>query len=672
MSNPNILNEEVGLLYRGWIDHYDPDTDSIYVKLNISSNVTFNQAVKVPAPHSMFYNNGLFIGTFPAYGTPVVVGQGGGGQYYFVSFLAENLPAVPYLKLGELLLQSNSDTKISLDTGSNVIIGSDSNNIHIDTNSNFISTNFDDEYNFTQASRKINGAIKRDLRIKSVFDQNSKLESDLYNSQFFIIGMDPSASATGLISGSSKNPPLVEQREIIYEFQYSADILDDLNESIQYGKHGIQSKQFTSPNRRASRSDTLSLTLASPNHLMETIKGTVVDIFGNILDINRNPLPVGQGENTLRGASGSDKSKTFLSIRELERKSLAFHFEINARKDLAGSDGKISLPDINSNADHARNRSRFFIDIDKEGQFKFNVPASSEKGNISLLTRYENYSTIGKEDDGNPDKLIFRDDKIDIFQDSFAAPIATPIKEGFIYSTDKGSIKLTGTGGDGAPIDRITGSHMRHGTAYHDIFQTCYVHQNNKYISYQVGEMDPLTVDLKLIPELDSNKNIVSHTIVVSGDGANAGGRSGSINFDGSLEMSIGANTVDRQSLWLDTAGGIIANIGRDKSLKSAAVNMDGDVYIQVGGFGVSGDVRFDKEFNGSYGAVLDLRVMNAGGEVHMFRIDNNGVTLMTPGNLLIHSKGSINMTADADISIECASLWLQKRLVLKESGGSI
>ena len=45
-------------------------------------------------------------------------------------------------------------------------------------------------------------------------------------------------------------------------------------------------------------------------------------------------------------------------------------------------------------ADYGRQRSRFFIDIDKEGQFKLNVPASSEKGNVPILTRYENYSTI--------------------------------------------------------------------------------------------------------------------------------------------------------------------------------------------------------------------------------------------------------------------------------------
>jgi hypothetical protein len=672
MGNPNVTNEEVGLLQRGYIDHYDSAAGLIYVKLNKGPLSSSNQAIRVPAPHSLFYNNGLFIGTLPAYNTPVTVGQGSGNQYYFVSFLAENPDFVPELKLGELLLHSNSNTKIFLDTSNNISIGSDDNNIHIDTAANFISTNFDNEYNFTEASRKVNGLVKRDLILKTVFDQDSKLESDIYDPNFYIIGMDPTATPNELVAGSSKNPPFVEQREMIYEFQHSSDIIDDLNESVQYKNTWLQNRDFTFPSRRNSRADTLSLTLASPNYLMEIVKGTVVDIFGNILDINRNPLPVGKDQNTLRADKNGDKSKAFISIREIERKSLAYHFEINARKDLTGSNGQIILPDINSNNDYARNRSRFFIDVDKEGQFKFNVPASSERGNVSLLTRYENYSTLGAEDNGNPDKLIFTKDKLDIFQDSFAAPIATPTNEGFEFSKDRGSILLVGDQGDGAPLDRITKSHIRHGTAYHDIFQTCYTHQNNQFISYQGGTVDPLTVDLKLIPALDSNANIVSHTIIVNGDKANAGGRSGSISFDGSLEMNIGANTVDRQSLWLDTAGGIIANIGRDLSMKSAAINMDGDVYMQIGGFGVSADSRFATQHNGSYGAVLDLRVMNAGGMVHMFRIDNNGVTLMTPGNLNIHSTGNVKMTADGNMDFDCETMTLQGRMVLKEFGGSI
>lgn len=668
MPNSNLFNEEVGLLRRGWIDHYDVETGTLFVKLNNAPITSNNPSLPVPAPHAMFYNNGIFIGTLPVAGTPIVVGQGSGGQYYFVSFLAENLPLIPNLNLGELLLRANDNTKISANTKNEILIGSDNSRVHIDTNLNYISSNFNNEYNFTQSKRKIDGIIKRDLTLNTNYDQTSKLDIDSYDSKFFTIAMDPSSSPTSVITGSNKNPPFVEQREIVYEFQYASDITDDLNESILYSATGSKNQTYSFPDRRISRADTLSLTLAAPNYLIETVKGTVVDIFGNILDLNRNPLPIGQGQNTLRQEKSSDRVKSFLKIKELERKSIAYHFEINARKDLSGNNGQLALPDINSNADHARGRSRFFIDIDKEGQFKINVPASSEVGNIPLLTRYENYSTFGPEDNGNPNKLIFRDDNLDIFQDSFAAPEATPSTTGFSYDVNKGSIKIKDGDVDASPIDRITSAHIKHGTAYHDILQTCYIHQNNSFIDYQTGTVDPVTVDISQIPKLI---DLVSTTILVSGENANGGGRSGSINFDGSIDLNIGANTVDRQSLWLDTAGGIVANIGRDKNMRSAAVNLNGDVYMQVGGFGVTGDLRFAKQFNGSYGAVLDLRVLNAGGMAHMIRCDNTGITIMTPGNLAIHSVGDMRLTSDHNISIECETLILQERMHLKTFGGS-
>jgi hypothetical protein len=671
MPSPNILNEEVGLLRRGAIDSYDPIRGIIRVKLNNAPSSSGNPPVDIPAPYGLFFNNGLFFGTKPVPGTPVVVGQGSGGQYYFVSFLAENLPIVPDLNLGELLIRANDNTIITLNTSNSIRVGSPNNRVHINTaaNSNYISTNFYNQFNFTQASRRVEGLVKRDKILNTNYDQNSKLEDDSYDSKLFIIPLDPSTTATSIITGSTKNPPFVEQREMIYEFQYLSDVEDDLSESLLYTDGGTNSQNYIFPNRRKSRSDTLSLTLASPNYLMEVIKGTVVDIFGNILDINRNPLPVGQDQNTIRPDKTTDKVASFFNIKELERKSLAYHFEINARKDLTGKNGQLTLPDITSNADYARLRSRFFIDIDKEGQFKLNVPASSEKGNIPLLTRYENYSTFGPEDNNNPNKLIFREDNLDIFQDSFAAPKATPTDSGFSYATERGSITIKSGDADGAPIDRITGAHIKHGTVYHDILQTCYAQQNNQFINYQAGTSVTPTVNINDIPEL---KNVVSDTIKVSGSDANAGGRSGSINFDGSIELNIGANTVDRQSLWLDTAGGMVANIGRDLQNKSAAISMNGDVYMQIGGFGVVGDSRFVKQNNGSMGAVLDLRVFTDGGYVHMIRCDKDGITIMTPGNLAIHAKGNMKLSSDANIEIDCETLTLQQRMVLKGFGGSI
>ena len=683
MISVNKLDESVGLLKRGTIVKYFPDRDVIRVRLNTSPASKGSQAlpIDVPAPHTLFYNNGLFIGTLPQEGTPVVVGQGSGGQYYFVSFLAEDLPNVPTLSSEELLLQSSDETFITLDTSNNIYVGSDSNNVHINTNYNYISTNFFNNYNFTQATRRIEGVVKRDLVFNTQFSQQNKLESDDYDQKFKIIGLDPSSTPNDVITGSTKNPPFVENREVVYEFQYQSNIDDDLTESNKYdntANAASSSVIYNFPNRRISRADTLSLSLVSPNYLMETVKGTVIDIFGNLLDLNRSPLPVGQGENTIQPTQTNDKVASFLSIRELERKSLAYHFEINARKNLTvGTSTSLSieqqsaLPDINSNADYSRSRSRFFIDIDKEGQFKLNVPASSEKGNIPLLTRYENYSTFGDDDNGNPNKLVYRTDGRDIYQDSFASPALTPGDAGFLPASDgsRGSIDIVSSDGYGAPVDRITQTTIKHGTVYHDILQTCFAHQSARYITYQGGEVSPLTVDVGSIPLLT---DVVSDMITIDGYNANAGGRSGSLNFDGSVEFNIGANTIDRQSMWLDTAGGVVANIGRDINGRSIMAATGGDFLLQVGGFGVMGDSRFVTENNSIKGAVLDLRVFGSGGYCHMIRCDDNGISILTPGNLAIHSKGDMTLTSDHNIRIECATLIVQERFVYKGLGGSM
>jgi hypothetical protein len=669
----NVFDEEVGLLRRGSIVGYDASRDVIRVKLANTPAVKGNNSlpIDIPAPHGLSYNNGLFIGTSPVIGTPVIVGQGSGGQYYFVSHLIENLDVKPTVNIDELLIRSNDETKITLDTKNNIIIGKEDNHIHIDTNNNYLTSNFFNLNIFTQAQRSVNGIVKRDLKPNTNYSQTSKLESDIYDSKLFVIGMDPSATANKLISGPDKNPPLVENRDIVYEYYYNSDINDDYIESLLYADTPIVN-DFSFPNRRISRSDTLSLSLTSPNYLMETIKGTVIDIFGNILDINRFPLGIGKDTSTLRGEKGVDKKDAFIKIKELQRKSIAFHFELNARKDIINNN-QIILPDINSNSDYARNRSRFFLDIDKEGQFKLNVPSSSEKGNIPLLTRYENYSTVGTEDNSNPNKLIFRDDNLDILHDSFAASKVTATNDGFDFAVIKGSIRVLNGDVDATPKDRITESAIFHGTAYHDILNTCYVHASHDFLKYQNDDqssnLEFLNINVDNIPILS---NVVSDTINISGDKANAGGRSGLLSFDGSLEVSIGANTIDRQSLWLDTQGGIVANIGRDRKNMSAALGMDGDVFVQVGGIGVSGDSRFIDINNSHRGGALDIRVINDGGRVTMIRIDNEGVKIMTPGNLQIHAGQGMYISSDKDIKIDCETLTLQGRMVLKELGGSI
>lgn len=672
----NKFDEAVGLLKRATIVNYLPARGIIQVKLANGQQALKGQnplvPIDVPAPYGLFYNNGLFIGTAPDIGTPVIIGQGSGGQYHFVSFISENLTKVPTLKTGELLIQGSENAQLVLDKNSDIYLGSDVNYIHINAVSNLLTSTFKNENHFTQATRKIDGVIKRDILRNTKYDQNNKLDSDDYDSKFKVIGMDPSSSANAFINGAYKNPPFVESRELVYEFQYDSEVDNDLKESLRYGLSKQPPSNYTLPNRRKSRADLLSLSLVAPNFLLETVKGTVVDIFGNILDLNRYPLPVGSDEATINKDSSADKTESFLLIKELERKSLAYHFEINARKDLKGQP---ATDIVNSSEDYARARSRFFLDIDKEGQFKLNVPSSSETGNIALLTRYENYSTFGTEDNGNPNKLVFQGagNNFDIYQDSFASPALTPSDGGFLPAADRGSITIkTGDGADGAPQDRLTGSHIKHGMAYHDVLQTCFTQQNNQFINYATpGYISPSATQIEPLT------NVASSTITISGDKAVAGGRSGQLNFDGSLEFNIGANTVDRQSLWMSTAGGSVYNFGRDINGRSIMASTGGDFYLQVGGFGVTGDTRFEEgginpQDNSIKGAILDLRILGSGGFCHMIRIDDNGITLMTPGNMIVHAKGALELTSDQSIRMEAPNVTIQKRLVLNAPMGSI
>jgi hypothetical protein len=141
--------------------------------------------------------------------------------------------------------------------------------------------------------------------------------------------------------------------------------------------------------------------------------------------------------------------------------------------------------------------------------------------------------------------------------------------------------------------------------------------------------------------------------------------------------MNIGANTVDRQSWWLDTAGGVVANLGRDINGRSLLASTGGDFYLQVGGFGVTGDSRFEAggvnpQDNSIKGAVLDLRILGSGGYCHMIRIDDRGVTIMTPGAMALHAKGTLEITSDNSIRIDAPSVLIQKRPVLNAPVGSM
>lgn len=635
------LGSVFGLIRRATIKKYNND-GTVQIQLDERGGQNPSQEYRVPMHVAWSGPSGEFIGGYPVVGSSVTVKQSQGGQWFIENYipsfasLASSINTA-VIKPGRAVMQVQGGIRLFADPKVGIQAGSSQSYMHLDPNRSISSKNFAYDMSFDEASRKVSGIILRDLVENS--NRNilgSTLKSHFYFDSLTPISMDPTLAASiSDTGGSIRNPPLVEQREVIYEFSESFNYQTD---TVEAARATGQSKTNISLNKKDSRADTLSLGLQYPNHLMETIKGTVVDAQGNILDLNRNVIPIGKIE-ALSLRKNPDKEDALARIRAQERKSLAYHFELNVRKagtiEDDGSETITPVPDVDDVTNYARKRSRLFVDVDKEGQWKINLPSSSETGNIALLTRYENYSTLVAKKDGvtDPNAFIKNSERKDIYIDSFAG---------------KPSITLSGSDSllDGyeAPIDRITGEPIKLGTAFHDILKvgSSFLPDAEKINLY---EDNPIT-------DTEPYEKIVEENIIVSGKDANAGGRSGTLVSDGHISLSIGASTSDRQSLWTDFAGGIVSQVGRDKRGISFAGNMDGDFILQLGGSGIGNtyDTRFSDLNDGSRIATVDIRLMAGDRPMAIFRMDKLGFRLVTEGKFQVQANQGIDLITHGNL----------------------
>jgi hypothetical protein len=431
--------------------------------------------------------------------------------------------------------------------------------------------------------------------------------------------------------------------------------------------------------------------------LLEEVKGTLVDIFGNFIDINREIIP---------GPSGEKPEDFFASAMEKLRHTVALHIELNTRKGWTYGeeyDPKTKKPilfndpekPLFSAANNARDRSKWFLDVDKEGLTKINIPATSETGNIPVLARYETSSTIEVDNKGKPTgvarknpKLLYRNEaNKDIFLDQFG-----PGGIKILDDKEKPNINNRLAGESGSWVDDTYGRKMQPlyieaGTAFHEITRTALalLSENINIISSDMVEEDPPTpeagypavssvVDPRVKPKDLTPAIRDPGTGLVVGQ-PNAGGRSIQANLDGSLEMSIGANTVDRVSMILDTAGAIVSRLGRDRFGRSIVMQTDGTIAIEVGGFdfvGEGSDDNVDSRFVGrgdGRDAALpkDPNRFKSGKIVIRLRRSNSDSSGPDPDNadsllildgygMTIQSAGRLNLLSEMDLTIESKS----------------
>lgn len=640
------LYKQPGLLRLGTIVGFDQERCSIEVALQ-TSDITTTQKVTVQYPVSAFSFSGIFAGAKPQINSLAVVAEAEGGTWYLVSLMSTD-PAkskysiLPKLEDEEYLIQSNDLNKISF-RETNILIGNQYNYSIFDSDRNILSEKVDQKIHFDESKKQVSGIVKREKNESSVLTNSMRKTNTSFDDYLSDICMDPTSAPN--INGNTRNPAFTENRTIIYEFADSYDVMSDEKE-LNYYKT-LKSDQTLTTKRRESRADAFSLNNNNPNELIECIKGTGVDLYGNVLDINRSIIPIGkENKSSIRFSKDKKIEDVYKLIKQMNRKGIAYHFELNSKKSIFENP-----PDTkDKQVDYGRNRSKFFFDIDKEGLFKLNITSTSEVGNIPLLTRYENYSTLNPKD-GDTDILMFNDNDQDIFLESFAIGCVN-INDEFL---DNG---LAG------PKDRFDDKvHIKHGTAYHNISEACISFQSKDYSPMEYFKISKL--GRQEIPYISS---IVDKNIYVSGSKANAGGRSGSINLDGSVDINIGANTSDRQSMWLDTAGGILARLGRDKNNVSIGMSLDGDLLVEVGGKAPNQDSRFTN--NDFRPGAVDIRVFNSNEkEFTAVRIDEQGVTITTPGSLVMSANQNFAIKSNGTLSLEAPDLTLQGRPVIK--GGS-
>lgn len=644
-------------------------------------NVAFNQAgqqvkMVVPIPSGWIGPNGQFMGGDPIPGTSVILGEVDvGGNWRIISQdpstnmfrSAEKHSSATFedymsaLMDGRALIQVENGIRMLLGPRDGIEIGNSTNFLRVNPRDNIISSNLYQSLEFTESSRKVSGAVKRDLNQNSVRDLlGSVLDSHQYDEYLYTVGMDPSLS-TSYTSKFIKlrNPALAETREVFYEFAHSYQFNNVQDELDKYSKS--RSDSVTPENDRTdNRTDAANLNWIRPNNLMEVVKGTLVDTFGNILDINRVPLLIGKIDD-LSLKNNKDKGDAFKRILAELRKSIAFHFEINSKKGTNDHNNVVNVDNnLLDNVDYSRDESKFFIDIDKEGQVKINIPASSDVGNLPLLTRNANFSSIiAKQDPSiSPNEFL----KSETYQEIF-------VKDFSSGSTIELNASEDLLDGYASPHSFIDDSLIKYGTAYHNITNVCdsflksagYLTAGLKLVNFD--EAHHLNTDFKPL------EKIVSDVITISGPNANAGGRSGSINADGFVSVNIGANTIDRQSLWMDTAGSVISRVGRDKNGISYASSLDGDMFIEIGGPGLGNtlDSRFSKENDSFRNGTLDIRVL-INGQYMIFRMGPNGIDIVSPGTITLACQQDMVFKTNSSMKFEAENIILfaetSKRIV--------
>jgi hypothetical protein len=592
--------------------------------------------------------------------------------------LPSGLSGYPSMANDRMIVRGGSGVDLSLSEGGNAILKTaNGGGIYLYKNEirSSLTIATEDIIEYSNAMKLISGPVRRMTGVAgNIFPKPSLSEMPLF--------VDPKlpsrTTPIGFFYGDrplrrsynkkKRNPEISEYRLVINEFStdYMFTGFDDEVERIKNDKKLYQNSETFKRNRE--QGNTLHL---AEHELIEIIGGNLVDINGNILDINYRPLSYGSSGNKV---PNRDMEINYDRSRRVSRRGIGYHFQLSTNT-------RASEPSSSS--------TNFVVDMDKEGILKLNIPASTDTGNIPYSSS-ANYTGTDDNVDVSllnqsvvePIPVTLRDEKGQPVFPNKKSQAYTHRKTGVRYSSGEESSYFPTINNNDQPHVRIntTKYHNMYATAERLIANTVRVINIPSRFSDENGNPEglpigkpfevPLPDSLEQSETLDASfrtgfpagstdyptfmsvvavdpgppaiytgggeDGVLSNaggigTVVagrpyvdddenppysnsfnssITGDevsveitdgnekAVRTGGKSANLNFEGSIEASIGKDNFDQKSIILDTAGSIVAWFGKDKNNRSAIIQTDGDVLFNIGG---------------SYSGEKDNMVMNKG-----------------------------------------------------------